>query len=73
MTKISPHRLRHGFASLVHAGGVEQRGVSIRTVQAWLGHSTLAVTERYTHLARPTAAGDAVFDRLRLIVGRWGL
>jgi len=70
---VTPHRLRHGFASLVHAGGVKQRGPSIRTVQAWLGHSTLSVTERYTHLARPTAEGDQLFDRLHQVVGRWGM
>ncbi|MCB9544233.1 MAG: tyrosine-type recombinase/integrase [Myxococcales bacterium] len=70
---VGPHRLRHGFASLVHAGGLRQRGASVRAVQAWLGHSTLAVTERYTHLARPSAAGDELFDRLGQFVGRWGL
>lgn len=70
---VSPHRLRHGFASLVHAGGVKQRGASVRTVQAWMGHSTLSVTERYTHLARPSAEGEALFDRLGQVVGRWGV
>ncbi|MCB9530068.1 MAG: tyrosine-type recombinase/integrase [Myxococcales bacterium] len=70
---VSPHRLRHGFASLVHAGGVKQRGASVRAVQAWLGHSTLSVTERYTHLARPTPEADLLFDRLHHVVGKWGM
>jgi len=47
--KIRWHDLRHCFASqLVTAG------VPIRRVQDWLGHSTLAMTMRYSHLAVAT-------------------
>lgn len=67
--RVSPHRLRHGFASLVHAGGIQTTGAPIRTVQAWLGHSNLSVTERYTHLARPSAAADLLFDQLGSALG----
>jgi integrase len=39
-------RLRHSFASqLVSAG------VPLRQVQDWLGHSTITMTMRYSHLA----------------------
>jgi len=40
------HELRHSFASqLVIAG------VPVRQVQEWLGHSTITMTLRYSHLA----------------------
>ena len=46
VAEVRWHDLRHSFASqLVSAG------VSLRQVQAWLGHSTIAMTERYSHLA----------------------
>lgn len=48
------HALRHTFASqLVTAG------VSLRAVQELLGHSTIQMTMRYSHLA-PSALRDAV-------------
>jgi integrase len=43
---ITPHVLRHTCASWL-----VQRGVPIYLVRAMLGHSTIAVTERYAHLA----------------------
>jgi integrase len=46
VAEIHWHSLRHSFASqLVSAG------VPLRQVQAWLGHATIAMTERYAHLA----------------------
>lgn len=43
---VTPHTLRHCFAThLVHAG------VDIRTVQTLLGHRSLRSTEIYTHIA----------------------
>jgi integrase len=48
------HTLRHTFCShLVMAG------VPLRTVQVLAGHSSIAITERYAHLA-PGATLDAV-------------
>jgi len=39
------HSLRHSFASLL-----VQQGVSIYAIQKFLGHSTIAVTQIYSHL-----------------------
>ena len=40
------HDLRHSFASQLAS-----RGVPLRRIQEWLGHSTIHVTMRYAHLA----------------------
>jgi len=46
LRELTWHELRHSFASqLVSAG------VPLRQVQEWLGHSTIAMTMRYAHLA----------------------
>ena len=41
------HDLRHTFASRLVSSGV-----SLYVVQAFLGHSSIKVTERYSHLAQ---------------------
>jgi site-specific recombinase XerD len=50
--KISPHKLRHTFATLLHHNGVD-----VLDIQSLLGHASITSTQIYTHTSSSRLAG----------------
>jgi integrase/recombinase XerD len=67
--RISPHSLRHSYAThLIEAG------VNLRDIQQILGHHSILTTTRYTHLT--THSSESAIERINTLMSAmtidWG-
>ena len=63
---ISPHTLRHSFATVLLEGGAD-----LRAIQAMLGHETIGTTEIYTHIDMSTLREEILYHHPRnMLFGR---